>query len=129
MGFVMLPSIAKPPESGAPSKRELRSRGSTRAIGLCVVGFTLDAVCAEDGALEEIHPTVSLPTITVEARFGAFDPAFETNSITVLDRDTLARFARRTPRIVTSSPIRRVGSLTEGRMLFISWMAAVLSMS
>jgi outer membrane cobalamin receptor len=52
-------------------------------------------VCAEDnrGALEEIHPTVTLPTITVEARSPALDPAdpaFQINSVTVLDRDTLA---------------------------------------
>ena len=45
--------------------------------------------------MEEIHPTVSLPTITVEARSPAFDPAFEINSITVLDRDTLARSEER----------------------------------
>ncbi|MGH8569513.1 MAG: TonB-dependent receptor [Gammaproteobacteria bacterium] len=38
---------------------------------------------------------MSLPTITVEARPPAFDPAFETNSITVLDRDTLARSEER----------------------------------
>ncbi len=95
MGFVIQPSIAKRAESGAPSIRELHSRGSRPAIGLFVIGLTLDAVsvCAEDnrGALEEIHPTVTLPTITVEARSPAFDPAFEINSVTVFDRDTLAR--------------------------------------
>jgi vitamin B12 transporter len=99
MGFVMQPSIAKRPESGAPSIRELHSRGSRPAIGLCVVGLTLGAVsvCAEDnrGALEEIHPAVTLPTITVEARSPAFEPAFEINSVTVLDRDTLARSEER----------------------------------
>jgi hypothetical protein len=91
MGFVMPP--AKRPESGAPSKRELHPRGSRSAIGLCVVGLTFDPVslCTEDNrrTLEEINPRVTLPTITVEARPPAFDPA-ETNSITVLDRDTLA---------------------------------------
>jgi hypothetical protein len=99
MGFVTQPSIAKRPKSGAPSIRELHSKGSRPALGLCVIGLTLDAVsvCAEDnrGALEEIHPTVTLPTITVEARSPAFDPAFEINSVTVLDRDTLARSEER----------------------------------
>jgi hypothetical protein len=38
---------------------------------------------------------VTLPTITVEARSPAFDPAFEINSVTVLDRDTLARLEER----------------------------------
>jgi vitamin B12 transporter len=38
---------------------------------------------------------VTLPTITVEARSPAFDPAFEINSVTVLDRDTLARSEER----------------------------------
>ncbi|MGH8575743.1 MAG: TonB-dependent receptor [Gammaproteobacteria bacterium] len=33
---------------------------------------------------------MTLPTITVEAGPPAFDPAFEINSVTVLDRDTLA---------------------------------------
>jgi hypothetical protein len=33
--------------------------------------------------------------MTVEARSPVFDPAFETNSITVLDRDTLARSEER----------------------------------
>jgi hypothetical protein len=42
-----------------------------------------------------IHPTVNLATMTVEARSPVFDPAFETNSITVLDRDTLARSEER----------------------------------
>jgi hypothetical protein len=37
----------------------------------------------------DLFPCETLPTITVEARPPAFDPA-ETNSITVLDRDTLA---------------------------------------
>jgi TonB-dependent Receptor Plug Domain len=99
MGFVIEPSIAKRPESGAPSIRELHSKGSRPAIDLCVVGLTLGAVsvCAEDnrGALEEIRPTVPLPTITVEARRPAFEPAFEINSVTVLDRDTLARSEER----------------------------------
>jgi hypothetical protein len=99
MGFVIQPSIAKRPESGAPSIRELHSRGSRPAIDLCVIGLTLDAVsvCAEDNrrALEEIHPTVTLPTITVEAWSPAFDPAFEINSVTVLDRDTLRLSALR----------------------------------
>jgi outer membrane cobalamin receptor len=45
--------------------------------------------------LEEIYPRVTLPTITVEARSPAFDPAFEINSVTVLDRDTLARSEER----------------------------------
>jgi hypothetical protein len=99
MGFVVQPSIAKRPESGAPSIRGLHSRGNRPTIGICVIGLTLDAVsvCAEDsrGALEEIHPTVTLPTITVEARSPAFDPAFEINSVTVLDRDALARSEER----------------------------------
>jgi TonB-dependent receptor-like protein len=95
----MQPSIAKRPESGAPSLRELHSRGSRPAIGLCVVGLTLDPVSvgAEDNrrALEEIHPTMTLPTITVKARSPTFDPAFEINSVTVLNRDTLARSEER----------------------------------
>src|SRR5919198_4362701 len=95
MGFVIQPSIAKRPASGAPSIRELHSRGSRPAIGLCVIGLALGAVsvCAENhrGASEERHPTVTLPTITVEARSPAFEPAFEINSVTVLDRDTLVR--------------------------------------
>jgi outer membrane cobalamin receptor len=93
MGFVIQPSIARRPELGAPSIRELHSRGSRPTIGLCVVGLTLGAVsvCAEDRALEEIPPTVTLPTITVETpRSPTFDPAFEINSVTVLDRDALA---------------------------------------
>jgi hypothetical protein len=45
--------------------------------------------------LEAIDPTVSLPTITVEARPPAVDPAFEINSATVLDRDTVARSEER----------------------------------
>jgi hypothetical protein len=51
MGFVTQPSIAKRPESGAPSIRELHSRGSRPAIGLCVIELTLGAVsvCTEDG--------------------------------------------------------------------------------
>jgi outer membrane cobalamin receptor len=79
---------------GLQSLKELHSKGSRPAIGPCVIGLTLGAVsvCAEDnrGALEGVHPTVTLLTITVEARSPAFDPAFEINSVTILDRDTLA---------------------------------------
>jgi tetratricopeptide (TPR) repeat protein len=114
-GFVMQLSIAKRAEPGAPSIRELHSRGSKPAIGLCVVGLTLGSVCAEDRALEEIHPTATLLTITVEARPPAFDPAFETNSITVLDRDMLARSEERAlngalrglPGVILQSPGQR----------------------
>jgi hypothetical protein len=130
----MQPSIAKRPESGAPSIRELHSRGSRPAIGLCVVGLTLDpvSVCAEDnrGALEEIGPTVTLPTITVEARSPAFDPAFEINGVTVLDRATLARSEERAlngvlrglPGITRQSPGQR-GTLSS---LFVRGASASL---
>jgi vitamin B12 transporter len=89
-------------------------------------------VCAEDnrGALEEIHPTVTLPTITVEARSPAFDPAFEINGVTVLDRATLARSEERAlngvlrglPGITRQSPGQR-GTLSS---LFVREASASL---
>ncbi|MGH8569744.1 MAG: TonB-dependent receptor plug domain-containing protein, partial [Gammaproteobacteria bacterium] len=71
--------------------------GRRRAMGVGAVGLTLGAVSvwAEDGGLEDIGPTVTLPTMTVEARRPDFDPAFEIGTITVLDRETLAHSEER----------------------------------
>lgn len=85
------------PGSGALFAQEAHSRRSRSPIGLCVIGFTVGAVSvhAQDRAFDELPATVILPTITVEARSGTFDPTLEINSITVLDRDSLARSEER----------------------------------